>query len=94
MAGSELYSQMPLPFWRATAGCIAKGSLATTVDWLVSFPLHEPITCSYNCMIEKGFSEGEKSNFPILTVLVSISQGTEVTKVTEYVFTLPMKNFN
>ncbi len=94
MAGGELYNQMPLPFWRTMAGCIAIGSVATTMDLFVSFTLHEPIACSYNCVIEKGFSEEEKMNFPILTVLVSISQGTEVTKVTEYIFTLPMKNFN
>ncbi len=65
----------------AWIACIAIGSLATAVDWFVSFTLHEPITCSYNCVIEKGFSEGEKKDFPILTVLVPISQ-----KVTEYVF--------
>ncbi len=44
-------------FWRAMAGCIA-----TAVHWFVFFTLHEPITCSYNCVIEKGFSF-----FPILT---------------------------
>ncbi len=49
------------------AGCIAIGSLATTVDWFVSFTLHEPIKCSYKCVIEKGFSEEEKRDFPILT---------------------------
>ncbi len=58
---------MPLPFWRAMAGCIAIGSLATTVDWFVSFTLHKPIKCSYKCVIEKGFSEEEKRDFPILT---------------------------
>ncbi len=84
MAGGELYSQPPLPFWQAMAGCIAIGSLTTAVDWFVSFTLHEPITRSYNCVIEKGFSEGEKRDFPILTVLLPISQGTKVTKVTEY----------
>ncbi len=48
---------------------IAIGLLATAVDavdWLIFFTLHEPITCSYNCMIEKGFSEEEKRDFPIL----------------------------
>jgi len=35
-------------------------------------------------VIEIGFSEGEKRDIPILAVLVSISQGTEVTTVTEY----------
>ncbi len=30
-----LYSQTPLPFWRAMAGWIAIGSLATTVDWFI-----------------------------------------------------------
>ncbi len=34
------------------------GSLATAVDSFVSFTLHEPIMCSYNCVIKKGFSEG------------------------------------
>ncbi len=34
-------------------------------------------------VIEKGFSEEEKWDFPILTVLIPISQETEVTKVTE-----------
>ncbi len=47
--------------------CIAIGSLATAADWFISFTLHEPITCSYNCVIEKGFIEGEKRDFPILT---------------------------
>ncbi len=74
-------------------GCIAIGSLATAVDWFVSFSLHEPITCSYNCVIEKSFSEEEKrytrKKVPYLcryldAVLVPISQGTEVTIVTEY----------
>ncbi len=85
MGGGELYNQMLLPFWLAMAGCIAIGSLATAVDWFVSLTLHKPFTCSYNCMIEKGFSEGEKRDFPILTVLIPISQGTEVMKVTEYI---------
>ncbi len=35
VASSGLYSQTPLPFWRAMAGCIAIGSLATAVDWFV-----------------------------------------------------------
>jgi len=34
-------------------------------------------------VIEKGFSEGEKLDFHILTVFVPISHGTEVMKVTE-----------
>ncbi len=85
MAGGKLYSQTSLPFWRAMVGCIAIGSLATAMDWFVSFTLHEPIMGSHNCVIEKGFSEGEKRDFPILTVIVPISQGTEVMKVTEYV---------
>ncbi len=76
VAGGELYSQKSLPFWQAMAGCIAIGSIATAVDWLVSFTLHEPITCSYNCVIEKGFSEGEKRDFPILTVRVKYRKGT------------------
>ncbi len=58
-----LYSQTPLPFWRAMAGCIAIGSLATALDWFVSFTLNEPITCSYNCVIEKGFSWRGKKVF-------------------------------
>ncbi len=45
--------------------------------------------CSYNCVIEKGFSVEEKGDFPILTVLVPISQGTNVTIVTEYVLFFP-----
>ncbi len=61
------YSQMPLPFWRATP---------PPWIWLVSFTLHEPIRCSYNCVIEKGFSEGEKRDFPILTVRVKYRKGT------------------
>ncbi len=47
------------------------------MDWFVSFTLHEPITCSYNCVIEKGFSEGEKNDFPIITVRVKYRKGTE-----------------
>ncbi len=70
------------------AGCI--DSLTTAVDWLVSFTLHEPITCRVS---EKGFSEGEKRDFPILTVLVPISQGAEVTKVTKYVLLLNIANW-
>ncbi len=50
------YIARPLPFWRAMAGCIAIGSLATAVHWLIFLILQEPITCSYNCMIEIGFS--------------------------------------
>ncbi len=80
---------MPLPFWRAMAGCIAIGSLATTVDWFVSFTLHEPIKCSYKCVIEKGFSEEEKRGFPILTSIsrrsnrshISGSQGYDSNRV-------------
>ncbi len=68
VAGSGLYSQSPLLFCRAMAGCISIGSLTTTADWFISFTLHEPITFSYN-VIEKGFSEGEKRDFPILTSL-------------------------
>ncbi len=86
VAGGELYSQTPLPFWWAMAASIAIGSLVTAVDWFISFTLHEPITCSHDCVIEKGFSEGEKRDFPIHTVLVPISQGTKVMKVTDYVF--------
>ncbi len=78
MAGGEIYSQTSLPFWEDMAVCIAIGSLATAEDWLVSFTLHEPITCSYNCMIEKGFSEGEKKGFPILTVRVKYRKGTKM----------------
>ncbi len=74
VAGSGSYSQTSLPFWRDMTGCIAIGSLATAVDWLVSFTLHEPITCSYICVIEKGFSEGEKRDFSILTVFIPISR--------------------
>ncbi len=84
VVGSCLYSQTPLQFWRVMAGCIAIGLLATAVHWFVFFILHEPIMCSYNCMIEIGFSWREKKKshtkrrFPI-------SQGTEVTIVTEHV---------
>ncbi len=67
VASSGLYSQTPHPFWWVMAGCIAIGSLATTVDWLVSFTLHEPITCSSNCVIEKGFSWRWIFFSPILT---------------------------
>ncbi len=37
-------------------------------------------------VIEKGFREEENMDFPILTVLIPISQETKVTEVTEYVF--------
>ncbi len=40
---SWLYSQAPLLIWRAMAGCIAIGSRATVVHWLVFLILHEPI---------------------------------------------------
>ncbi len=60
--------------------------------WMLShfFILHEPITCSYNCVIQIGFSWRGKIIFPIQAlildaVLAPISQGTEVTIVTEYV---------
>ncbi len=41
---------------------------ASPPPWIGSFffTLHGPITCIYNCVIEKGFSEGEKMNFPYL----------------------------
>ncbi len=68
VTSSGLYSQTSLPFWWVMAGCIAIGSLATTVDWFVSFTLHKPIMCCYNCVIEKGISEEEKRGFPILTI--------------------------
>ncbi len=74
--GGRSYSQPPLPFLRAMADCITIDSLTTAVDWFVSFTLHKLITCSYNCVIEKGFSEGEKRNFPILTVGVKYRKGT------------------
>ncbi len=45
----------------------SNGSLATAVHWFVSFTLHEPITCNYNCVIEKGFSWRGKKGFSILT---------------------------
>ncbi len=35
------------------------------VMWIGSFL--SSYTCRYNCVIEKGFSEGEKRDFPILT---------------------------
>ncbi len=66
VAGSGLYNQTSLPFWRAMTGCISIGSLATIVDWLFLSPYNEPITCSYNYVIEKGLSEGEKRDFPLL----------------------------
>ncbi len=64
VAGSWLYSQTPLLFWRAMAGCTAIGSLATVMHWFVFLILHEPITCSYNCVIEIGFSWRGKKGFP------------------------------
>ncbi len=64
---ADYKDRCPSHFGRLWSGCIAIGSLATTVDWFGSFTLYEPITCSYNCVIEKGFSEGEKRDFPILT---------------------------
>ncbi len=91
VVGSCLYSQTPLQFWRVMAGCIAIGLLATAVHWFVFFILHEPIMCSYNCMIEICFSWRGKTFFSqtkrrfLDAVLVPISQGTEVTIVTEHV---------
>ncbi len=91
VVGSCLYSQTPLQFWRVMAGCIAIGLLATAVHWFVFFILHEPIMCSYNCMIEICFSWRGKTIFShtkrrfLDAVLVPISQGTEVTIVTEHV---------
>ncbi len=91
VSGSWLYSQMPLPFWQAMAGCIAIGSFATA---------HKPITCSYNCVIEIGFSWRGKNIFShskrryLDAVLVLISQGTEVTIVTEYVCVLLKKQIH
>ncbi len=35
---SWLYSQMPLPFWRAMAGCLAIGSRTTAVHWFIFNP--------------------------------------------------------
>ncbi len=71
VASSGLYRQTPLPFWRAMEGCIAIGSLATAVHWFVSVTLHEPITCSYNCVIEIGFSWRGKKVFSHTNIVIS-----------------------
>ncbi len=68
--------------------------------WLARvFILHRPITCSYKCMIEIGFSWRGKKSFShtkrryLDAVLVPISQGTKVTIVIEYVFLQAKKMF-
>ncbi len=59
-AGGELYSQSPLPFLRAMAGCIAIGSLATAMDWFVSFTLYISVITAWLKRLQwrekKGFS--------------------------------------
>ncbi len=61
------------------AGGIAIDLLTTATDWIISFTLHKPITCSYNCVIEKLFSEGEKRYFPILVSIYRRSM-SEISK--------------
>ncbi len=60
---SWLYSQTPLLFWRAMAVCIAIGLRTTNVHWLIFLSYTNQTTCSYNCVIEIGFSWKEKKFF-------------------------------
>ncbi len=88
----RLHSQAPLLFWRAMAGCIAIG-LHTAAEPLVSFlVLHEPMYMQLHCVLKKGFCwRGNNDFFPykhLWRVIRSISQGTEVMIVTEYVCTV------
>ncbi len=46
-----LYSQMPLPFWQAMAGCIAIGSGAELLVCFLS--LHKPMDVQFHCVIIK-----------------------------------------
>ncbi len=87
----RLYSQIPRPFWRDLAGIVVIGSCSSAADPLVRFlPLHEPIVVQFHCVIEIDFSSGEKRLFPYASLsrcsTRSVSQGTEVTTVTEYDF--------
>ncbi len=70
----RLYSQTPLPFWRAKTGYKAIGSLAATEPLVRFLVLHEPM---------------DKEFFPYKRLQCStrsISHGTEITIVTEYIF--------
>ncbi len=49
-------------FWRAMVGCIAIGS-RTAYEPLVRSHLFEPMDVQLHCMIKKGFSWREKSEF-------------------------------
>ncbi len=52
--GSWLYRQMPLPFWRAMAGCIAIGSRATAAHWKkYLFPYKRQYSTQYEWNIER-----------------------------------------
>ncbi len=61
-------------------GCIAIDSLSTAVHWFVSFTLHEPIACSYNCVIEKGFSWREKKYFSYTNVDILTQYECKISK--------------
>ncbi|ROL50965.1 hypothetical protein DPX16_14496 [Anabarilius grahami] len=51
--------------------------------WFNNLSMSEPMTVQLHCVIEKGFSNGEKGRlFPIRSTR-SVSQGTEVTSVTD-----------
>ncbi len=63
----RLYSQTPLPFWRAMAGCIAICSRAIAKPLVRFFlVLHKPMDVLFHCMIIKRLQlKRKKYFFPI-----------------------------
>ncbi len=61
-----LYSQTPLPFWWAMAGCIARGSRAAAESLVCFLVLHEPMDVQFHCVIIKRLQlKRKKIFFPI-----------------------------
>ncbi len=76
VASSGLYSQTPLPFWRAMADCIAIGSLATAVDWFVYTNQSRAVITAW---LKKASVEEEKCFFfPILTSISRCSTPSHI----------------
>ncbi|ROL42260.1 CD151 antigen [Anabarilius grahami] len=75
----------PAPFGGKVRALVAIGCAAVPRrHWFNDLSMSEPMTVQLHCVIEKGFSNGEKGRlFPIRSTR-SVSQGTEVTLVTEY----------
>ncbi len=71
----RLYSQTPLLFWRAMAGCIAIGSRSAAEPLVRFLVLHEPMDVQLHCVIKKVFSwRGKKEFSTMCSKSVNISK--------------------